>query len=67
MSDNNGQQVVITDVKIPFLSMVVLLVKIAVAAIPAFIILSAIGALISALFGLVLGGWGYSTAPSGPP
>ncbi len=66
MSENDGQHVVITDVKIPFLSMVVLLVKVAVASIPAFVILSAIGALVSALFGVFLGGMGHMEPPSSP-
>jgi hypothetical protein len=35
----NSQEVVVVDIKIPFWSMVILLVKWAVAAIPAFIIL----------------------------
>jgi hypothetical protein len=45
----NSQEVVIVDIRIPFLSMVFLLVKWALAAIPAFIILYVLG---SVLFGL---------------
>ena len=48
MSDAT-REVVVVDVKIPFLSMVTLLVKWALASIPAIIILFAIGALLSAL------------------
>jgi hypothetical protein len=66
MSENGERDVVITDVRIPFLSMVVLLVKVAVAAIPAFLILSAIGALVSALFGLIFGGFQH-VGPMGEP
>lgn len=45
---------VITDVKIPFLSMVVLLVKVALAAIPAALIIIAVVAFVLG----VLGGYG---------
>jgi hypothetical protein len=48
---NERSEVVVVDVKIPFLSMVTLLVKWALASIPAIIILFIIGALLSALFG----------------
>ena len=50
MSDT--REVVVVDVKIPFVSMVVLLVKWAIAAIPAMIILVALAAATS----IVLGG-----------
>lgn len=46
------REVVVVDVKIPFLSMVILLVKWAIAAIPAMIILIVLGAIVS----MVLGG-----------
>jgi hypothetical protein len=48
---NDAREVVVVDVKIPFWSMVVLLVKWAIAAIPAFVILFALSVLISAIFG----------------
>ena len=51
-------EVVVIDVKIPFWSMVVLLVKWAIAAIPAVIILFAIGAAASLVFGGLFH-WGY--------
>ncbi len=54
MADRN--QVVVVDVKIPFWSMVVLLVKWAIAAIPAFIILFALGLALSAAVAFVTGG-----------
>jgi hypothetical protein len=53
---NNVQEIVVTDVKIPFLSMVVLLVKWALAAIPAIIILISIGVAISLVLGALFGG-----------
>jgi len=49
MSDASNQ-VVITDIKMPFLSMVVFMVKWAIAAIPAIIILSILGAIIAGIF-----------------
>lgn len=48
---NGRQEVVVTDIKIPFLSMVVLLVKWALAAIPALIILFLIFGVLGAIFG----------------
>ncbi|MGC2520849.1 MAG: hypothetical protein WA373_17290 [Burkholderiales bacterium] len=45
------REVVVVDVKIPFWSMVVLLVKWAIAAIPAMIILIALAAIVSAVIG----------------
>jgi uncharacterized membrane protein YdjX (TVP38/TMEM64 family) len=43
--------VTITDIKMPFLSMVIFMVKAAIASIPAFIILSVIGSIIFGLLG----------------
>jgi uncharacterized membrane protein YdjX (TVP38/TMEM64 family) len=43
--------VTITDIKMPFLSMVIFMVKASIAAIPAFIILSLIGSIIFGLLG----------------
>ena len=47
--------IVVTDIKIPFWSLVVLMVKWALAAIPAVIIMIAIGTVISALLGVMFG------------
>ena len=56
-------EVVVTDVKIPFWSLVMLMVKLAIAAIPAFVILMIIGAvasmLMAAIFGAGMGHWEY--------
>ena len=55
---NERREVVVTDVKIPFWSMVMLMVKWAIAAIPAVIILIAIFALLGAVAGYMFGpGW----------
>jgi hypothetical protein len=50
-------RVVVTDIKIPFVSMLILMVKWAIATIPALIILGAIGSVIFAAFNALLGGW----------
>jgi len=55
MADNT-QEIVVTDIKIPFWSMVVLLVKWALAAIPAVVILIVIGSLLSMALGALFGG-----------
>ncbi len=49
---NDKQEVVVTDIKIPFWSMVVLLVKWAIAAIPALIILMMIAGALSFVLGM---------------
>ncbi len=52
------REVVVTDIKIPFWSMVVLMVKWAIAAIPAVIILMILMALITLVLGMIPGpGW----------
>lgn len=51
-------RVVVTDIKMPFWSMVVFMVKWAIAAIPAFIILGIIGAIVAAVFRGVFMGMG---------
>ena len=56
MDTGNQNQVVITDVKMPFISMVVFMVKAAIAAIPAIIILSILGVIITTLVGGISGG-----------
>jgi len=54
MADSN-QEVVVTDIKIPFWSMVVLMVKWTLAAIPAIMILFFISAAFSAIFSAMFG------------
>lgn len=53
---SSRQGVVITDVHIPFGSLVTLLVKVAVAAIPALIILGALGFFVAGIFVAMLHG-----------
>lgn len=50
-------KVVVTDIKIPFMSMVVLMVKWAVATLPALIILSVIGSIIFGILTSLMRGW----------
>jgi hypothetical protein len=56
MSADYGR-VIVTDIRIPFGSMVVLMVKWAVATIPALIILSVIGSITFAIINALMGGW----------
>ncbi|MDX1303085.1 hypothetical protein [Photobacterium sp.] len=56
--ENDKQEVTVVDVKMPFMSMVIFMVKLAIASIPAFIILSIIFGLLMALFGGMFHGMG---------
>lgn len=56
MSADYGK-VIVTDIKIPFKSMVVLMVKWAVATIPAFIILALFGTFTFGVINYLMGGW----------
>jgi len=49
--DHLSERVSIVDIRMPFWSMVVFLVKLSIASIPAFIILSVLGAAVFALLG----------------
>ena len=53
---NPDNEVVVTNIKMPFGSMVVFMVKLAIATIPAMIILSAVGTLTFALINFLLSG-----------
>lgn len=56
MDAQNTNHVVITDVKMPFTSMVVFMVKAVIAAIPAFIILAILGVTVGAVIVGIFGG-----------
>lgn len=56
MNKPDNERVTIVDIRMPFWSMVVFMVKASIAAIPAFIILSAIGSLIFAMLGALFRG-----------
>lgn len=55
MEDNNITEVHITDIKMPFWSMVMFMVKASIASIPAFIILSIIATIIFSVIGGFIG------------
>jgi len=54
LDQENSQRVIVQDVHMPFFSMVVFMVKWAIAAIPAFLILIILGVLTSGIFGGLL-------------
>jgi hypothetical protein len=51
-----SNEVIVTDIKMPFLSMVVFMVKLVIASIPALIILTIILSVVSVIFGGVITG-----------
>jgi len=57
MASKNISEVIVTDVKMSFSSMVVFMVKWAIATIPAIIILTVVGSITFALFNAILGGF----------
>jgi len=59
MDDNNSGNVTIVDISMPFMSMVVFMVKAAIAAIPAVIILTILGMVVGGLLGGLFGGMSY--------
>ncbi|AMF94733.1 hypothetical protein KW419_20225 [Vibrio fluvialis] len=56
--DNRKQEVTVVDIKMPFMSMVIFMVKFAIASIPAMIILGAIFSIFGLLFGGMFHGMG---------
>ncbi len=56
MDPNSSNPVNIVDIKMPFMSMVVFMIKAAIAAIPALIILSVFWAILIGIFGGIFGG-----------
>jgi hypothetical protein len=54
MQNDQINEVSITNIKMPFLSMVIFLVKLSIAAIPAFIIMSIVASILFAVFGTVM-------------
>ena len=58
MESNTTREVVVTDVKMPFGSMVVFMIKWSLAAIPAIIILAIIWAIVIGVFGGIFGAIG---------
>lgn len=58
MEENRISEVNIVDIRMPFWSMVVFMVKATIAAIPAMIILSILGLMFTLFFGGILGSLG---------
>jgi len=56
MMNNEKQEIVVTDIQIPFISMVVLMVKMAIASIPALMILSLLGAFFAGFITTIIHG-----------
>lgn len=59
MNNENGNNVVVVDIKMPFMSMVVFMVKWAIASIPAIIILTVLVVIFGGIFGGFLGAMGH--------
>lgn len=62
MDHKGTNHVVVTDINMSFISMVIFMVKWVVASIPAFIILSIIGAVFMMIFGGIMSGMGNMSA-----
>jgi hypothetical protein len=54
--DSQNTDVTVVDIKMPFWSMVIFMVKLAIAAIPAILILGALGAILGGFLGVLFGG-----------
>jgi hypothetical protein len=59
MNNDIERRVVVTDIRMPFLSMMIFMIKWVIASIPAFIILSILGGIVTALFGVLVQGIGH--------
>ena len=55
MVQHEKQEVVVTDIRMSFGSMVMFMIKWTIAAIPAFLILSAIAGLVTVIFAAIVG------------
>lgn len=58
MNNEIEKRVVVTDIRMPFLSMMVFMIKWVIASIPAFMILSILGAIVTAILGTLMRGMG---------
>lgn len=59
MDQDSQRQVIVTDIRMPFWSMVAFMVKWVIASIPAFLILGMLWVLLMAVFNMLgrMGGW----------
>lgn len=60
MNSEIEKQVVVTDIRMPFLSMMIFMIKWVIASIPAFIILSILGGIVTTILGMFMQGMGHS-------
>lgn len=58
MNNEIEKRVVVTDINMPFMSMVIFMVKWVIASIPAFIILSILGAVLTGILSAFMGSMG---------
>lgn len=54
--DGQNNDVTVLDIKMPFWSMVIFMIKFAIAAIPAILILAVLGAILTGFLGVLFGG-----------
>lgn len=59
MNSEIEKRVVVTDISMPFISMVIFMIKWVIASIPAFIILSILWASVTAILGALMRGMGH--------
>ncbi len=59
MNSEIDKRVIVTDIRMPFLSMTVFMIKWVIASIPAFIILSIMGAIVTTILGTLMRGIGH--------
>ncbi len=59
MNSDIDKRVVVTDIRMPFLSMMIFMIKWVIASIPAFIILSFLGGIVAAVLGILMRGMGH--------
>ncbi|MDX1824325.1 MAG: hypothetical protein R3354_06385 [Thiohalomonadales bacterium] len=59
MNNDIERRVVVTDIRMPFLSMMIFMIKWVIASIPAFIILSIMGGIVTAILGVLMRGMGH--------
>jgi len=59
MNSEIDKRVVVTDIRMPFFSMMIFMIKWVIASIPAFIILSILGGIVTAILGVFMRGMGH--------
>ncbi len=64
MPSQDHSKVIVTDIRMPFWSIVIFMVKFSIASIPAFLILLVVGFLVALFFGGLAGGLGGLAEPN---